>query len=133
MTIVIWLALVVIAGALINQFLGTATTTDFRLAGRYESERAASLLEEKLRGPEKLAEIVIIQSPSLTVDDKAFRDKVEAVHEDIASLGPGTIAGGINGSPLFHYYHAIDAGPLITPGQMQQLLRSSSPLTAAPS
>ena len=56
------------------------------------------------------------------MDDKAFRDKVEAVHEDIASLGPETIAGGINGSPIFHYYHAISAGPLITPEQMQQLL-----------
>ena len=126
MTIVIWVALIVVAGALINEFLGTATTTDFRLAGRYESERAAALLEEKgpgqRRGPEKLAEIVIIQSPSLTVDDKAFRDKVEAVHEDIASLGPDTIAGGINDSPLFHYYHAVDAGPLISPEQMQQLL-----------
>ncbi len=124
-TVVIWAVVVAIAGALISQFLGSATTTDFRLAGRYESERAAALLEEKgpgqRRGPEKLAEIVIIQSPSLTVDDKAFRDKVEAVHQDIASL-EGTIAGGINGSPISHYYQAMDAGPLIAPEQMQQLL-----------
>ena len=122
LTIGVWLVVLVIALALIQNLLGSATTTDFRLAGRYESERAATLLEEKLRGPEKLAEIVIVQSPSLTVDDEAFRAKVEALHEDIVSLGPGTISGGISGQPLFHYYHAIDAGPLIAPEQMAQLL-----------
>ena len=121
-TIGVWLVLLVIALALIQNLLGSATTTDFRLSGRYESERAAALLEDKLRGPEKLAEIVIVQSPSLTVDDGAFRAKVEALHEEIVSLGPGTISGGINGQPLFHYYHAIDAGPLIAPEQMAQLL-----------
>ena len=121
-TIGVWVVLVVIALALIQNLLESATTTDFRLAGRYESERAAALLEERLRGPERLAEIVIVQSPSLTVDDEAFRAKVETVHEEIASLGPGTIFGGIDGEPLFHYYQAIDAGPLIAPEDLQRLL-----------
>ena len=120
-TIGVWLVLLVIALALIQNLLGSATTTDFRLSGRYESERAAALLEDKLRGPEKLAEIVIVQSPSLTVADGAFRAKVEALHEDIVSLGPETISGGIDGQPQFHYYYAIDAGPLIAPEQMAQL------------
>ena len=103
-------------------FLGSSTTTDFSLAGRYESERAAALLEEKLRGPEKLAEIVVVQSPSLTVRDEAYRAKVEAVHEEIMSLGSGTIAGGIDGQPIHHYYQAIDAGPMIPQEQLAQLL-----------
>ncbi len=103
-------------------FLGSSTTTDFSLAGRYESERAAALLEEKLRGPEKLAEIVVVQSPSLTVRDEAYRAKVEAVHGEIMSLGSGTIAGGIDGQPIHHYYQAIDAGPMIPEEQLAQLL-----------
>ena len=53
-----------------------------------------------MRGPEKLAEIVIVQSPALTVEDDAFRAKVEAVHESIVSLGPETISGGVNDGPL---------------------------------
>ena len=118
----VWVALVVVALGLIQGFLPTATTTDFRLAGRYESEKAGALLEERMRGPEKLAEIVIIQSPTLTVADEAFRAKVETVHEDILSLGPGTIAGGINGEPLYHYYQAIDAGPLIPQEQLTRIL-----------
>ena len=118
----VWAALIVVALGLIQGFLPTATTTDFRLAGRYESEKAGALLEERMRGPEKLAEIVIIQSPTLTVADEAFRAKVETVHEDILSLGPGTIAGGINGEPLYHYYQAIDAGPLIPQEQLTRIL-----------
>ena len=121
-TIGVWAVLMAIAAALIYQFLGSATTTDFRLAGRYESERANSLLIDKLRGPEKSAEIVIVQSRSLTVDDEAFRAKVEAVHNEIVGLGPEIISGGIRGQPLFHYYNAIDAGPLVPPEQLQQLL-----------
>ncbi len=121
-TIGVWVVLVAIAAALIYQFLGSATTTDFRLAGRYESERANALLIDKLRGPEKSAEIVIVQSETLTVDDDAFRAKVEEVHGEIVGLGPGTISGGIRGQPLFHYYNATDAGPLIPPEQLQQLL-----------
>jgi len=117
-----WVAFIVVALGLIQVFLPTATTTDFRLAGRYESERAGALLEERMRGPEKLAEIVIIQSPTLTVADEAFRAKVEAVHEDILSLGPGTVAGGINGEPLYHYYQAVDAGPLIPQEQLTRIL-----------
>ena len=121
-TIGVWALVVAVAAGLIYQFLGSATTTDFRLAGRYESERANALLIDKLRGPEKSAEIVIVQSETLTVDDEAFRAKVEAVHGEIVGLGPGTISGGIRGQPLFHYYNAIDAGPLVPPEQLQQLL-----------
>ncbi len=122
LTIAVWTLLAVGALGIAGALLGSATTTDFRLAGRYESERAAAILEEKLRGPEKLAEIVIVHSSSLTVDDAAFRAKVEQVHQDISALGPETISGGIGGQPIFHYYHAMDAGPLIPPEQMAQLL-----------
>ena len=121
-TVVIWLVVLVAGLALIQSLLPSATTTDFRLAGRYESERAAALLEERLRGPERLAEIVIVQSPSLTVEDAAFRAKVEAVHESIVSLGPDTIAGGIDGGPISHFYQLAEAGPLIPDEVRQQLL-----------
>ena len=121
-TVGVWVALVVIGLVLIQQLLPTATTTDFRLSSSYESERAAALLEERLRGPEKLAEIVIVQSPSLTVDDDAFRAKVEAVHEPIVSLGPETISGGVNDGPLSHYYQVMDAGPMVPAEVREQLL-----------
>ena len=121
-TVGVWIALVIVGLALIQQLLPTATTTDFRLGGSYESERAAALLEDRMRGPEKLAEIVIVQSPALTVEDDAFRAKVEAVHESIVSLGPETISGGVNDGPLSHYYQVMDAGPMVPAEVREQLL-----------
>ena len=55
-----WVVLVVVALGLIQSLLPSATTTDFRLSSRYESERASALLKDRLRGPERLAEIVIV-------------------------------------------------------------------------
>ena len=127
-TIAGWAVLVVIALGLISQLLDTATTTELRVGGQYDSARAGALLEEELQRPERAAEVVVVSSPSLTVDDDAFRAKVEAVHADIASLGPGTIEAGLNGAPISHYYQALDAEASMTPEQMQQLL----PLLVSP-
>ena len=114
--------LVVLGLGIVGRLLDSATTTDFRLAGRYESERAGALLADRLRGPEKANEIVIVQSPTLTVDDEAFRAKVEGLHAEITGLGEETVSGGFNDSPLlYHYFQAADAGPLITPEQQALL------------
>ena len=126
-TIGVWGVLVVVALGLVQALLASATTTDLRLADRYESERAAALLEERLRGPKALAEIVIVQSDSLTVDDAEFRAKVEQVHQDIVALGSDIISGGIDGQqisgqPFSHYYQAVAFSALIPPEQLEQLL-----------
>ena len=113
----------VVAAGITFNLLDSALTTDFRLAGRYESERAAALLEDRLRGPEKLTEIVIVQSPSLTVDDPAFRAKVEAVHAQILALGPETVDGGIRGESLHHYYQFLTARAFLSPQQQEELGR----------
>ena len=51
--------------------------------------------------------MVIVQSPSLTVDDPAFREKVESVFAQIAALGPGTVQLG-------QHYYSTD-GPVLVP------------------
>ena len=117
-----WVAIGIVGLGIVGQLLPSATTTDFRLGGQYESERAAALLEEKLRGPAKLAEIVLVESSSTTVDDAAFRAKVESVHQGIAALGPGYVSGGLDNQPLHHYYQVLDAGPLLTEEQRNQVL-----------
>ena len=107
--------LVVIALALIQNLLASATTTDFRLGDRYESERAAALLEDRLRGPKPLAELVIVQSPSLTIDDPAFKEKVESIHAQIMALGPETVQLGL------HYYLTNDP-LLVSPDRKTTIL-----------
>ncbi len=137
--IVIWVLLLVASAGIADRFLASATTTDFKLADRYESQQAAQLLEEGLRGPAKSPEIVIMRSDSLTVDDPVFRAKVTALHLEISNLGPEIISGGLDDqnvsdflpdlvasgvpdSPISHYYQIVDAGPAIPPGLAEQLL-----------
>ena len=89
--VVIWVALG-LAAAYISfgpprtpvglDMLETATTTELRLSGSVESEKARRLMEEirrleaqKQGLPLSLPEVVVIQSDSLTVDDPAFREK----------------------------------------------------------
>ncbi len=76
----------------------SATTTALSLGSDYESEQAASLLEDRLRGPTPLNELVIVQAPSLTVDDPQFQAKVESIYSRITALGPETVVSGS------HYY-----------------------------
>ena len=91
-TVGVWIVLVVIGAALTQRLLDSATTTEFRLSGSAESERAAKLLKDRLRGPEPVTEIVIVQSESLTVDAPEFQQKVEAVYGEIVSLGEDVVA-----------------------------------------
>ena len=101
-TVGVWIVLVVIGAALTQRLLDSATTTEFLLSGSAESERAAKLLQDRLRGPEPVTEIVIVQSESLTVDAPEFRQKVESVYGEIVSLGEGVVAVAQN------YYQGND-------------------------
>ena len=137
--IVIWVLLLLVSGGVVDRLLPSATTTDFKLAGRYESQKAAKALEEGLRGPAKSPEIIIMRSNSLTVDDPAFRARVEELHQEISGLGPEIISGGLDDqnisdflpdlvaagapdSPISHYYQIADAGPALPVGLAEQLL-----------
>jgi RND superfamily putative drug exporter len=91
-----WLAVVVASIALIATLLSGALTTEVAFTNNPESKRAGDLLEDRLRGPRQANEIVIVRSDELTVDDAEFRDRVEAVYEEISALGPEVIDGGTN-------------------------------------
>ncbi len=107
-TIGIWLVLVLVALVITGQLLPTATTTELRLIARFgeiESVTANELLEGSPIKPPP-AEIVIVQSETLTVDDTAFRAKVEEVTSELRALGPDIVKGGVN------YYDVYDSAPL---------------------
>ncbi len=88
----------------LTDILDRGTTTEFRLRSSAESERADRLLEDRLRGPKPINEIVIVQSDSLTVDAPEFQAKVEAVYDDVLSLG-GDI---VKPTPQQNYYLTND-------------------------
>ncbi|MCY3895848.1 MAG: MMPL family transporter [Chloroflexi bacterium] len=95
-TLAVWLVLAVVAGGLSQVFLDSATTTELKLGSGARSQQAAELLEDRLRGPEPITEIVIVQSENLTVDDPAFKTKVETVFGQIVALGPDAVTAGLN-------------------------------------
>ena len=97
-TVGVWAVVLAIALALVQTLLPSATTTEFRLGSNYESEKAAALLEERLRGPRPISELVLVQSGSLTVDDPQFQSKVESIHDQVLALGPEIVESGS------HYY-----------------------------
>ena len=66
-------------------------TTEFHLTTDTDSVVGDRLVEERLSGPPKLSDIVIIRSDALTVDDNAFRQKVESVFGTIVGFGDRVI------------------------------------------
>jgi RND superfamily putative drug exporter len=94
--IAVWLVLLAIGLFLIMRLLGSALTTDADVTTNPESKQARTLIEHRLRGPQRDNEIVIVRSASTTVDDPAFRSVVEGLFSRVTALGPRIIAGGHN-------------------------------------
>lgn len=95
-TIGLWAALIIVAFLLSNALLSDALTTQFRFTNNPDSQRANDLVEERLRGPKRATELVIVQSETLTVDDTAFRERVETLFEIIMAVGPTKVGQGLN-------------------------------------
>ena len=103
LTILLWLLVALVGGALSGSLLESATTTELRLGGGAESEQAASRLESRLRGPKPIVETVIVRSDSLTVDDEAFQQSVASLYEEIIALGDDVVSeihSYLDGNPL---------------------------------
>ncbi len=91
LTIGIWLLALVVAGTVTSRLLGDALTTDVQLLNQPEAKRAQTVLEERMRGPERATEMVIVSSTSATVDDPAFRTYVDRLRQALAGLGPEVV------------------------------------------
>ena len=99
-TIGIWIGVLIGAIVLMSALLGSALSTDVTtLTNNPESEQADALLSERLgEASSTSGEIVVVTSDTLTVDDAAYRARVEQLFADLTALGDGVIAGGT------HYY-----------------------------
>src|SRR3990170_1783036 len=91
-----WAAVFAISIALISGLLSDALTNEVGFTSNPDSKRADTLLEQRLRGSEKVNEVVIVRSADRTVDDAAFKAFVEGLYADVAALGPAVIEPGVN-------------------------------------
>ena len=101
-TVGLWIALVVTAIVINATLLEDALTTEFGYTNNPDSIKGEKLLEDRLRGPKKISEMAIVQSPTLTVDDAAYKAKVEELHTKILAFGSDVVEGGV------HYYMTGD-------------------------
>ena len=97
-TIGLWLLLALAAGSVGQRLLPTALTTELRFISTFdeiETQRADRLLAQSQLTP-PLTEAVLVQSETLTVEDPAFRSKVDELTGALTGLGPDVVVGGLN-------------------------------------
>ena len=90
-TVGIWVVVFILAVFLRASLFEDVITTEFAMTNDPESAVGKDLIEEKLTGPKGTNELVLVQSQELTVDDPEFQQIVNAIHADVAALGPEII------------------------------------------
>ena len=100
----VWVVALAVATILAFTLLGDALTTGFDFTNNPEAKRADTLLEERLRGPRPVNEIVVVTSQEATVGDQRYRALVEGLFDGAtqakAEDGASIVARGQ------HYYQA---------------------------
>ena len=97
--IIAWVVIFVLAGVA-STFMNTTTEADF--TNQPESVKGTDLIQERLDTQEEFSETVIVRSDSLTVDDPAFRERVEQITNELTGM-PEVV------SSAFNYYQAVEA------------------------
>ena len=90
--IAVWLVVLFAGFVSVGTLFDGTLTTEFHFFSNPESKRAHTLLEERLRGPADVNEVVIVRSTGLTVDDQSYREFVEGIRTEIDGLGDQSIA-----------------------------------------
>jgi len=86
-TVALWVVGLVASATLVATLLGGALTPDVGLTNDPEAQQAADLIAQRLRGPEHDTEVVIVRSPTATVDDATFEAYVGRVAAALRGLG----------------------------------------------
>lgn len=73
-----WVVVIVIGGYLATG-IGDSLSTDGGATVELEADKAARLIEERMETDDAPAELVVVRSGTLTVDDPAFRTHVDAI------------------------------------------------------
>jgi RND superfamily putative drug exporter len=75
-----------VIGGILAAGVGDALTNEIALTNKPESVRATEIIEDRVRGPEKAREVVIVSARESTVDDPAFEAFVAGLLGEIRGL-----------------------------------------------
>ena len=104
-TIAVWLSVLVLAFAILGS-LGLKTTTEFSFTNNPESQAGARVLEDAgLIDDSPTDETVVIQAEGATVDDPAFRSRVEEITGALRGM-----EGVVDPASVVNYYE-LSASP----------------------
>ena len=87
----IWVVLFLVGGLLTSKFLSGALTTQADFTNNPDSKQAQQLLEQRLSGPRRSNEVVIVRSDSKTVTDPQFKAYVQRLKGDLDALKPAVV------------------------------------------
>jgi putative drug exporter of the RND superfamily len=107
-TIVIWVVLIASMGYLSSRLLGDVLTQEFEFTNEPESVRAQEVIDERFSNGEEVAstEFFIVQSDTLTVEDRQFETAVKGLQREIAAVNGEVLAG-----PPVTYYDVAEQAP----------------------
>jgi uncharacterized membrane protein YdfJ with MMPL/SSD domain/pSer/pThr/pTyr-binding forkhead associated (FHA) protein len=89
--VAVWMVAFLVGGGLTAAGLKDSLTAERVLGGSPDSKRADTLLQDRLSGPRRLTELVVVRSAKRTVTDPSFRSDVEKLRRQIAALGPAVV------------------------------------------
>jgi RND superfamily putative drug exporter len=93
-TLAVWVALIAVAVVGTATLLGSGLTQDMQFRGdKPDSLTGLELVQDRLTGPQRFNEFVIVRSEGLTVDDPAYERYVTGLAATIGDLGPDIVQG----------------------------------------
>jgi RND superfamily putative drug exporter len=90
-TLAVWVVVLVAAGVLSSQLLGSALTTDTDFTNQPEAKRAAGLVEQRLRGPNSQGTEFVVVTADEAVTEPQYRTFVGELQTAVAALGPDVV------------------------------------------
>lgn len=91
LTVALWLAGLAVAGVLFALLSGAFRAEDDFL-NVPEAKRAEQLIEQRMGGEQPDTEVVVVSSPTLTVEDPAFEERVESLAGELRALPRDDVA-----------------------------------------
>jgi uncharacterized membrane protein YdfJ with MMPL/SSD domain len=92
----VWVVLFLVGGLLTSAYLSGALTTQAQFTSNPDSKQAQTLLEQRLSGPRRSNEVVIVRSESKTVTDPPFTAYVARLVGDLDALKPAVVQEAVD-------------------------------------
>ena len=91
-TIGIWVAIVAVAVLSMSSLLGNGLTSETKQHGKQpDSTIGLELIQDRMTGPQKMSEFVIVRSAAHTATDAAYKAYVTELAGEVAGLGDGIV------------------------------------------